>query len=284
MSKKRIYSYLTYLLSAFSLSLWFFYFSSVSGAFSISFFDVGNGDGFLIQTPENFKIVIDGGPTDKILEKIGIRNPFSKKEIDLLVLTHPHEDHVYGSLEIVRNFKVKNVLVTGVEHNNKTYKEFLSNAKDYGAEIIHASYGQTFKLGETEVSVLYPFYSLEGKKDNNINETSIVLKLVYGKFECLFLGDLEEKVGLEMLRQGVDLSADVVKVSHQGSKNGAQNLPFFLERVNPKIAIISVGKNSFGHPHKKTLDRLSSFGADILRTDIAGDITIKSDGEKFWMD
>ena len=121
------------------------------------------------------------------------------------------------------------------------------------------------------------------KKISNLNNSSIVLKAKYNRVKILFLGDAEEEVGKDLLETNLDLSASILKVSHQGSKNGAQNVPGFLEIVNPFVSIIPVGENKFGHPHQETLDNLEGKKIRTLRTDQDGTVEIMSDGEKFWV-
>ncbi len=282
MKKPKKLKYLFFVLTIINLIVWILFFSITNKSFSISFLNVGNGDGILIETPDDFRIVIDGGPSDKILSKIGLSRPLSKKEIDLLILTHPHEDHVFGALEIVKNYQVKKIVTSGVVYTNPSYLSLLEEIKNKNIPHQVAFNGQVYKLGDLEIKIIYPFSDISGKKVANLNDSSLVFKIRYGKFSALFLGDIEEKAGLEILKQGINLKADVVKVSHQGAKNGAQNLPFFLERISPKLAIISVGENRFGHPSQKTLERLNNLNVKVLRTDKDGDITIFSDKDNFW--
>lgn len=281
MSKKA--KFIFYLLAFFNLMIWLVYFANIEKDFSVYFFDIGNGDGILIETPEGFRTVVDGGQNSKISEKIGLLEPFSGKEIDLLILTHPHEDHVFGALEIVRDYNVKNVLATKVSYDNPTYLKFLEEIKKKNINLIEGSQGDMLSLGDLKIEVLFPFKKIGADEFSNINNSSLVFKARYKNFSALFLGDIEEDAGLEILKQGVNLGAEVVKISHQGAKNGAQNLPFFLERVNPKIAVISVGENKFGHPSSKTLERITKLDIDLFRTDKDGDIVVKSDGTGYWI-
>jgi competence protein ComEC len=272
-----------YFLAFLNLIIWLVYFANFEKDFSIYFFNIGNGDGVLIETPEGFRTVIDGGQNSKISEKIGLLEPFSGKDIDLLILTHPHEDHVFGALEVVRDYNVKNVLATKVSYDNPTYLKFLEEIEKKNINLIEGSQGDMLSLGDLKIEVLYPFSKIGNDEFSNINNSSLVFRARYKNFSALFLGDIEEDAGLEILKQGVDLDAEVVKVAHQGAKNGSQNLPFFLERINPEIAVISVGKNNFGHPHETTIKRLNDFGLDTFRTDEKGDIIIRSDGARYWI-
>lgn len=281
MRKKAKYLFIFLLL--INVIVWILYFSGLKKDFSINFFDIGNGDGMLIETPEHFRVVADGGSSDRILDKIGLVDPFLGKDIDLLILTHPHEDHVFSALEVIKNFRVKSVLSTGVIYTSPTYLEFLKEIEDRQIHFIEASQGQVYQYGELSIEVIYPFSNIAGEKFSNVNDSSLVFRASFGNFSAIFLGDIEEKAGLEILKQGVDISANVVKISHQGARNGAQNLPFFLERINPQAAIVSVGENHFGHPAAETAKRLDELDINFYRTDLHGTVTIFSDKEKFWI-
>lgn len=284
MLKRKNLKTLFLLFSFINLTIWFNYFYSFDKNLSIHFVDVGTGDGAFIRTPEGFNIVIDGGPKNNFSDYLGLNFPFMNKSIDLLILSHPHEDHIIGALDILKNYKVKKILGTGVLSENPSYNKFLEVAKNKGIDFIVARQGQNFKFGNLNISVLYPFEYISNKKISNINNSSIMFKASYQNFSCLFLGDLEKDKADEILFSGVDIGSDILKISHQGSKNGIQNISKFLEMSKPNKAVISVGENSYGHPDKETLDKLSYFNIDVLRTDVEGDIIIKSDGNNFWIE
>lgn len=282
----RTIKYLFFGLSLLTASIWFLYFYQSPKFFTADFFDVGSGDAVLLRTPDNFKVLIDGGPSSKILERLGKATGPIDRKIDLLILTHPHEDHVFGALESVNKYDVKMVLGTGVVHTSSAYIEFLEKIKKKNISFTVVEQGQIFKFGELELEVLYPFEKLDGRKVENLNNSSIVLGVRYKNLKLLFLGDAELETGEKLLQKGVDLRASILKTAHQGSKNGAQNLPTFLDRVNPQISVILVGKNKYGHPHKETLENLEKKKIKTLRTDKnskGGSVKIESDGEKFWV-
>jgi len=278
--------YLFFVLTFLASSIWFLVFSDMPKYFSIDFFDVGSGDAILIRTPDNFKILVDGGPSSRILERLGkAMGPLDRK-IDLLILTHPHEDHVFGAFEALKRYEIKTVLGTGVVHTNAAYLEFLDQIKKKNINYTVAEQGQIFKFGELELEVLYPFEKLTGRKVDNLNNSSIVFRARYKSVKALFLGDIEEGAGEKLLKNNFDLRASILKTAHQGSKNGAQNLPTFLERVNPQISVILVGENKYGHPHKETIDNLNKKKIKTLRADKdskGGSVKIESDGETLWV-
>ena len=283
MKAPKFLKYLFFFLAFLSSSLWFLYFSSPPKNFSVNFFDVGSGDAILLRTPDNFKILIDGGPSSRVLEYLGKNlGPFDRK-IDLLVLSHPHQDHMFGSAEILKKYDVGMVLGTGILYTSSAYLEVLGKIKNQNINFIVAEQGKILKFGDLELQIFYPFESLVGKKMDNVNNSSVIFRAKYKKVSFLFLGDAEQEAGERLLKTNFHLRSDVLKISHQGSRNAAQNVPGFLEKVSPILAVISVGENKFGHPHKETLDNLSKNNIKVLRTDEKGTITIESDGEKFWV-
>lgn len=283
MLKRVKFSHIFLLLAFLSSAIWFYFFTSQQKFFRADFFDVGSGDAILLKTPDNFKVLIDGGPSSKILDHLGKSLGPVDRKIDLLIITHPHEDHIFGALEALNRYEVKMVLGTGTVHTSSIYLEFLNQVKKKNIDFKIAEQGQIYKFGDLELEILYPFESLVGKKVQNLNNSSIVFKAKYKKVNFLFLGDAEKEVGEKLFKKNISLSTSVLKVAHQGSKNGAQNFPGFLEVVKPQIAIILVGENKFGHPHKETLDKLEAKKIKILRTD-EGSVSIESDGENFWVD
>lgn len=239
----------------------------------VIFFDVGQGDSIFIEIPSGYQILIDGGPTSVVLEKLGERMPFWDKTIDLIILTHPDHDHISGLLEVLERYKVDNILWTGILSEGGEYEQWLDLISKEGAEIIIAKAGQRITAGDARIDVLFPFENLEGDKVSDANNTSIVSKLIFGKTSFLFMGDAYKST--ERLLNNID--SDVLKVSHHGSKTSSDKN--FISLVSPNIAVISCGQdNSYGHPHQETLDSL--LGIEVLRTDLIGDIKIISDGEK----
>jgi len=246
----------------------------------VNFFDVGQGDAIFIQTPQLHQILIDGGPDPTILEKLGKEMPFWDRTIDLVVLTHPEEDHLAGLIDVLKRYKVENILWTGVLHTAPEYDEWKRAIETEGAKIEIAKAGQKIfwdKNYENFIEILYPFKNLVGQDLKEVNDTSVVSRLVFGEKSFLFPGDIYEKAEKEILNRGAEINSDVLKISHHGSKTSSS--PQFLEEVSPEIAVISAGlNNSYGHPHKETLEKLENYGIRILRTDKEGDIKVISDG------
>ena len=252
--------------------------------FEVNFFDIGQGDAIFIVSPKRQQILIDGGPDSKILEKLGKEMPFYDRSIDLVILTHPERDHLAGLIEVLKKYKVENILWTGIKRDSAEFKEWENLIKDEKAKIFIAKTGQkihcsTWNDGHCYFEILFPFENLEGKEFENSNDTSIVARLVFGKNHFLFTGDISKIAERELvIRANID--SDVLKVAHHGSKTSSSEE--FLKAVSPKIAVISVGKgNSYGHPHQEVLEIFQKFGIKVLRTDLDGDIKIISDGVKY---
>lgn len=252
------------------------------GKLEVDFLDVGQGDAILIKTPYEQNILIDGGPDNGILPELGNSLAFFDKELDLVILTHPHSDHVAGLVEVLRRYKVKKVLMTGVVHNAPDYFAFLEEIDKQDIETEIAKAQQEISFGpDLVLKVLYPWSDLSGQKAENINDTSVVTKLVYKNSSFLLTGDAEEIVELDLLNNSVDVSADVLKVAHHGSKYSST--VEFLTKVDPQYAVIQVGENNdFGHPHLRTLDNLQKDNIEILRTDQLGTIKFISDGNNLY--
>lgn len=256
-----------------------------TGSLEVIFFDVGQGDAALVKTPKNQQILIDGGPGSAILEKIAKEMPFWDKTIDLIILTHPEYDHMAGLIEVLKRYKVDNILWTGVAKDSAEYKKWQEVVRKEGAEVKIAKAGQKiiFNKKNSQVigylEILFPFEILAGQKMKDTNKTSIVSKLVFGSRSFLFTGDISKSGQKELVNKNIELGSDVLKVSHHGSKNSM--LEDFFEVVSPKIGIISVGReNKYGHPNQEVLAALEKFAIKIFRTDKEGDIKIFSDGNK----
>jgi len=249
----------------------------------VKFLDVGQGDSIFIKTPKNQKILIDGGPDSTVLEKLGENLPFYDRTLDLVILTHPHADHLVGLIYVLERYNVKMVAFTGATHTTDEYLEWLNLIKKKKIPVKIVYSGVNFDFGDDcKLITLYPFSSLENERVDSLNNSSIVCKLVYKNNSFLLSGDIEEEAEKEILDQKVDIKADVLKVAHQGSKTSSSE--DFLKAVDSRVAVIMVGEeNKFGHPHKQVLESLEALGINFLRTDKNGDIEFVSDGEKIYL-
>ena len=243
----------------------------------VDFFDVGQGDAIFIETPSKKQILIDGGPDSQILEKLGEEMSFYDRTIDLIILTHPEKDHLFGLIEVLKRYKIKNILWTGVVRDTAEWEEWNKLIKEENANIKIAKAGDRIILENPSIffDVLNPIENEDGKEIEDSNDTSIILSLTIEKNKFLFTGDVSFKIEKQLLEENID--SDVLKVAHHGSRTSTSEQ--FLEKVSPLIAVISVGKNNYGHPTEELLARLDNFSIEVLRTDKNGDIKIFSNGE-----
>ncbi|HYP02067.1 MAG TPA: ComEC/Rec2 family competence protein [Pyrinomonadaceae bacterium] len=252
---------------------------------SIHVLDVGQGDAILIVAPGGKTALVDAsvpGSGKKILAAMG---RYGVDHIDLLVTTHAHADHIGGADEVIKGTKVYKVLDSKVPNTTKNYEDFLDAIEANKVEFIGASPGQTFDLGSGAViSVLAPIQPLFTKDQlrsggNEPNANSVVTRLDYGEFSILLTGDAEAQTEVRMMEGGARLAAKVLKVGHHGSKYASSG--DFLRQAKFKDAVISCGAdNRYGHPSQEVLDRLKAAGVRIYRTDLQGEITIKTRGKE----
>ncbi|MDD5738451.1 MAG: MBL fold metallo-hydrolase [Candidatus Pacebacteria bacterium] len=279
-----------YLLAIFVLGLanifvWGFVFG-LNGNLKVVVFDIGQGDSIFIETSQKHQILIDGGPSSKVVEKLGQEMPFWDKTIDLVILTHPDYDHLRGLLDVLDNYQVKNILWTGELGEGKTFESWQEKIQKEGANIflakapakIIAGFASTPNLvrGQVEIDILYPM-ELPKQDSKNNNDSSIVIRMVFGQTAFMFTGDANREAEQAVIVNNENIESNVLKVSHHGSKSATSKE--FLANVGPEVAVISVGaNNSYGHPHQEVLSNLAEFGIKVKRTDKMGDITILSNG------
>ncbi len=282
--KKPVFVILS-ILFFFNILAWIAVFNLSQPRFlEVVFFDVGQGDAIFIETPQRHQILIDGGPDTAILEKLGEQMPFWDRSIDLIILTHPSADHLSGLLFVLERYDVESILWTGVKSDTLAYQRWIDLVEKEKANIFIAQKGQRIRLGEkVYLDILYPFEILEGemvRREAKMNNTSIVSRLVYGDNSFLFTGDIEKRGEQDLSKKNeIYLNSDILKIAHHGSKTSTSEE--FLKKVNPKIAVIQVGENRFGHPHLEVLERLEKFDVKILRNDQQGNIKIISDKYHF---
>lgn len=263
-------------------------FSSVKAAvlkdnyLRVYFLDVGQGDAEFIQAPNGNQVLIDGGPDDKIIQELGKIMPFDDHSIDLLILTHPHADHVNGLIEVLKRYKVDKVIENNVPYDSPEYIEW-ENEKTK-AQVIKAHAGQIVDLGDSvTLKILSPDQQglAPGEKIKNIHDYTVVSRLDYGRERVLFMGDAEAKLEHKLvLTDGANLNAQFLKIGHHGSKTSSTQE--FLDTVKPITAFIGVGvRNRYGHPTQPVLERLENSGIKYYRTDINGRIELDMDGQNY---
>lgn len=255
-----------------------------TGRLTIVALDVGQGDSFLILTPERKAVLIDAGPpeaADRVREALA---RYGVAQLDLVIATHPHADHIGGMMAVLETIPVRMFLDSGQPYPTRTYTRMLEKIREKGIRFAVAEAGQEFEIGTgVTLSILAPFPArLRGTRSDE-NANSIVARLQYGAFSMLFTGDSERETEERLLEQDgttAPLQARVLKVAHHGSRHSTT--PAFLERVRPEVAIISCGaENEYGHPAPETLNRLRRWVRELHRTDLEGEIVLRTDGHRY---
>lgn len=245
--------------------------TSADGTLSVHYLDVGQGDSIFIELPNKECMLIDAGENmhGKSITEYITNLGYSK--IDYLVATHPHADHIGSMAYIVKHNDIGEIYMPKVTTTTKTYENLLTAISDKGLKVKSAKAGMNIvDDGDFSIDILAPV-TIE---EDDLNNCSIILKMNYKNDSFLFLGDAEKK---ELETVTADMSAEVLKVGHHGSRTSTTKA--LLEEVNPKYAVISLGKdNSYGHPHKSTLELLDEFNVETYRTDQDRTIVISTEG------
>lgn len=270
-NKRKLYYFILSALLALALIIAFQIYHSQSRNLRVIFLDIGQGDSILITRGSN-QVLIDGGPSgNRIMEKLGMHIPFWDRKIELVIATHPDQDHIAGLVNVLKNYQIGAVMENGQDNDTQVYKKLEEVIEKNKIEKIIGEAGMTIRVGDDVwMNILNPNKeSLEQEKDTNAN--SIVAKLNFGKNSFLFTGDLPTKEEEKLIQKNTDLDADILKVGHHGSKYSTGDN--FLDKISSREAVISVGKNnSYGHPHEEVLERLNKRGVKIWRTDEIGDV------------
>ncbi|MDD2556326.1 MAG: MBL fold metallo-hydrolase [Syntrophaceticus sp.] len=250
--------------------------SNGSDQLTVHFLDVGQGDSILIQFPNDSAMLVDAGPDENGAPVISYLKKQGVKKIDYLVATHPHADHIGGMAAVIKEFDINKVYMPKVTHATKTFEDMLLAIKGKGLKITPARAGLDI-LDQDGLQAT--FTAPCGSYYDSLNNYSAVVKIQYGNTSFLLTGDAEDISEQEMLADGMDLQADVLKVGHHGSSSSTT--PALLRSVAPEYAVILLGAgNDYGHPHQETLEHLADAGVNIYRTDQEGTIVFASDGKQ----
>jgi competence protein ComEC len=244
---------------------------------AVHFLDVGQGDSILIKS-DNVTILIDGGPRSAGQKIVSYLKKAGVSSIDLLISTHPHEDHIGGLASVLQEFPVIEVIDPGIVHTTKTFENYLDLIYSNNIKFTEGRAGMSRDFGNNiRLEILHP----SSPSSAHLNDASIVAKVTYNQVSFMFTGDAEEASEQQILLQSrVQPISTVLKVGHHGSNSSTSAA--FLQAVDPEIAVIMCGEdNTYGHPHEETLQKLSAAGVDIYRTDINGDIVITTDGQSY---
>lgn len=244
----------------------------------VIFLDVGQGDAILLQSAQGLNVLIDGGPDREIIYKLDRYIPFYNRRIDLIISTHFDYDHFAGLIEVLKRYKVKKIISNGFEESEPLFREWnkLIEQKKIPSEKSDDSLS-IFLNKDLVLDFLWPDINTESGIEMDDNFYSIVFQLKHQNNKFLFMADVPVEAEIELMNKKENLKSDVIKIAHHGSKYSSSLE--FLRSVEPKYAVISVGKNSFGHPSLRVIKNLENIGAEILRTDEKGDIIFISDGQ-----
>ncbi len=240
---------------------------------AVYFFDVGQGDATLLAGPD-FTILIDAGRHNRS-EVVPYLQQAGVESIDLLIGTHPHADHIGQFPQVLENFPVQDVWMCGNSNNSLTFARVVDAIVESGAGYYEPRAGEAYRIGSSYIEVLHPT-----TLTNNLNDSSVSVRITFGEVAFLFTGDAEARGEWEMVERGMPLSAQILKMGHHGSRTSSNT--GFLGAVRPKVAIYSCGvDNSYGHPHPDALQRVYNMGVEIFGTDRHGTIQVVTNGKHF---
>lgn len=245
--------------------------SSQLKGLEVNIIDVRQGDSILIKTSNNKTILIDTGSREEKDKLYKFLNSKNIKNIDMLLGTHPHEDHIGNMVSVIKDFNIGEVYMPKVTHTTKTFKNTINALKEKGLTVKTPKLSEKLKFDDTDIE----FFAPNSSSYKDLNNYSIVMKLTHGKNSFLLTGDAEKESENEMILKGYNLQADVLKLGHHGSSTS--NTKKFISAVNPKYSVASCGKNNeYNHPHKETIDLLKGMNIPLIRTYEKGTITFTS--------
>lgn len=245
---------------------------TINNSVQVHFIDVGQGDSILIEA-EDSAMLIDAGENNMGATVVKYLKDQGIERLDYVIGTHPHSDHIGGLDDVIDAIPVDRIIMPDVVHTTKTFEDVLDSIEAKNLRITKAVAGDTYELGPASFIVIAP----NSDHYEELNDYSVGIKFMYGKTSFLMAGDAEGPSEKEMLSNGLDLSANVLKLSHHGSAYSTS--ASFLEAVNPEYAVITVGEdNNYGHPHKESILALKDRSIPIYRTDKQQTIIFSTDG------
>ncbi len=251
--------------------------------FKVHFVTVGQGDAILLESPDGRFAMIDTGPRSRKNIVIDYLHKKKVKELDFILISHSHLDHLAKTAKIIDEFKVRRVISSGFFHSTKTNEKLLKKIADTNTPAQVARRGDKFEFGSAKIRVYHPAKDASPSRQH-VNDFSVVVRLSYDDIDFLFTGDAEhpsERAMMEAVKLGLipTLESEVLKAGHHGSRTASGGR--FLDTVDPKVMVISCGqKNRYGHPHAETLQNINSKGIKLLRTDVNASVIIKTDGKQ----
>ena len=249
----------------------------------VAFVDVGQGDGAFVTTPSGRQVVVDGGSDPLVMVRaLAARMPPGDRTVDIVVLTHPHTDHVNGLLEVLRRYEVALVLERQIAYDSSPHEAWRRLVERSGAAVVQAEAGQVISMGDGVIlRVVGPPARLLHGTASDVDNTSVVLIVEYGDVSFLMTGDMFEEGEAALVESGAPIDSDVLKVGHHGSRSSSSRE--FLDAVTPTVAIISAGQdNRFGHPHSESLLALQQHVAEelLFLTNERGTVEFVTDGDR----
>ncbi|MEN9920904.1 MAG: hypothetical protein RL538_797 [Candidatus Parcubacteria bacterium] len=246
----------------------------------VSFLDVGQGDAILIETPDGFEMLVDGGRDATVLRRLSEERPAFDKEIDMVVATHPDLDHIAGLVDVLARYDIGTIVMTENEGDSGAAAAFALAVPKEGADIILADAGQVFQLGASTTIQIFAPTGDESKLESNT--ASIVLRVVYGNTSFMLTGDAPQEIENHLVATyGTQLDSDVLKLGHHGSKTSTSEA--WLDTVSPRFTVVSAGiDNRYGHPHQDVMQRVFKRNIQTSHTGTDGTVTFYSDGATVW--
>ncbi|MBI2008470.1 hypothetical protein HYS82_02330 [Candidatus Amesbacteria bacterium] len=294
------------MLALVAVTIWTAVLTLPDDKLHVVFCDVGQGDAILVYR-KTTQMLIDGGPNNRVLACLGRHVPFYDRRIEMVVVTHPQADHLNGILDVVERYNVMQ-LVMGREGNNTAgYKNLRFKIQESRINVQNLYSGDELRLGDVRFEVVWPTRNfvlahtlplapllnlgegnergevvLGAKTDGmDLNKFGISGRLTYGDFDVMLTADVDQGVEPQEIATGLLRQVEILKVPHHGSKTGMTRE--WIDIMSPELAVISVGKNSYGHPSTEALNLLSSKHARVLRTDRDGEVEVVSDGKEWWV-
>jgi beta-lactamase superfamily II metal-dependent hydrolase len=260
------------------LTSYIFISAVTTGKLKVTFLDIGQGDAILIQTPSGYEMLVDGGPSRTVVEKIIHELPYLDRTLDVVVETHPDADHITGLIPVLDSFRVSNIVTSPLDGHTGIFDELNDRVTHEGAQVYVAKAGDVIDFGDgVIVYVLYPNKNFQGR-DKATNDASVSLLVVYGDESVLLTGDLPSSHEGELISKLLPQGVTIYKAGHHGSKysSGEQLLSY----IRPEYAVISAGKdNKYGHPNPEAVERLRKYSKEVLSTIDHGSITFELDGK-----
>jgi competence protein ComEC len=258
------------------------------GRLTATVFDIGQGDSIMVQCGRH-QLLVDGGPDAAVLAKLGRTMPFFDRAIDAVVLTHPHADHYAGLAAVLRRYKVRRLFISGAPSDSPAYRNFEEAAIAGRLVPTPLIAGDVITLGDCgRMETLWPAEGIAAGATKDPHEATVVLRVTVPapsspSAAMLLTGDPTDAVERSLIARNALIAADVLKVGHHGSRTATSG--DFLDAVDPRYAVISAGRhNMYGHPHEATLLRLSVRRIGIFRTDVAGDVHVRIDVDRAYVE